>query len=115
MLTTMMDLDDLTAAEQTIAHVLDQVERLYEEAAIAIRAIADPDEAFRYATRFAERVQAIHDEQETKLRQLRAEQAMRIRDEKALKLTELADRLGLSKQRMTQFKNDAAKQTARKG
>jgi hypothetical protein len=94
-------------AEQAISRALDQVEALYAEVAATIREVADPDRAFRLATDFAARARAIHDEQETKLRKLRADQALRIKESKSLSLGGLATRLSISKTRADQLVRDA--------
>src|SRR5262245_58176487 len=64
--------DELAAAQDAITRALEGIERLYAFAAWTIASIADPDQAFRVATDFAARARAVHDEQETKLRKLRA-------------------------------------------
>jgi DNA-binding transcriptional regulator YiaG len=106
---TAMHDDDAAAAEQAIARALDLVGELYDQAAAAVAAVADPAEAFRQATDFANRARTIHDEQETKLRKLRAAQAVRIRDKESLSLARLADRISVSKTRADQLVRDAAK------
>jgi hypothetical protein len=98
--------------EQAISRTLDLIESLYDETADTIRAIANPDQAFRLATDFANRVRALHDEQETKLRKLRAEQAVRIKDQESLSLAKLADRISVSKARADQLVRDALSKEA---
>jgi hypothetical protein len=102
--------DDTAAAEAAIARALEHIERLYAFAAWTIANINDPDAAFRVATNFAARAGTLHDEQETKLRKLRATQAVRIRDADALSLQALADRISISKARADQLVRDAKKE-----
>lgn len=115
MLVPMTGQDGLSAAEQTIARVLDQLERLYDQAETAIAAHANPDEAFRFATDFARRVHAIHDRQEIKLRELREDQAVRIKqaEETELSLAKLAGRIGVSKSRADQIVKAATARAVR--
>jgi hypothetical protein len=103
--------DDAVAAQDAISRALDGLEALYDRAAVAIAAVADPAEAFRQATDFAARAQRVHDEQETRLRKLRAEQAVRIRDKESLSLAGLAQRISVSKTRADQLVRDAAAKT----
>ena len=98
-------LDDL---EREIGALLDRLDRLYEEAAIAIDATPDPDQAFKRATRFANMAQAAHNEVASRMARLRARQAVRIRDAEALSLQGLADRISVSKARADQLVRDAA-------
>jgi hypothetical protein len=118
----LMPMTEPTAAEQTVARVLEQLERLHEEADLllaeaeaVIRDHPDPDEAFRLATAVVHRLNAIHDRQETKLRELREDQAVRIKqtEETELALTKLAGRLGVSRSRAHQLVQGAAKRAAR--
>lgn len=97
----------MNEAERAISRALDQVEALYAEVAATIRGVADPDQAFRLATQFADQARAIHNQQETKLRKLRADQALRIQKSKSLSLGGLASRLSISKTRADQLVRDA--------
>jgi DNA-binding transcriptional regulator YiaG len=99
---------DRTKAEQSIARALDRMAQLYDEAARTVEAISDPQEAFEVATALAEQVRALHDLQATKLRKLRARQAVRIREKESLSLAALANRISVSKQRADQLVRDAA-------
>lgn len=89
--------------EQAIADILERLDALYEEAETAIDAIANPDQAFQYASEFTDKVHDLHREIDVRLRELRGRQAIRIRDAHALALRPLAYRISVSKSRAGQL------------
>jgi hypothetical protein len=105
-------------AEQAIAHVVAQLaaqmDDAYAAAATTVSSIRDPQQAFEVATRLAEEIRKLHDLQIVKLRRLRAQQAVRIREKESLSLAALAERISVSKQRADQLVRDAAGKAGRK-
>jgi hypothetical protein len=103
---------DLADLEREIGALLDQLDRLYEEAEAAIDQISDPDRAFKRASDLAEKARIVHLRIAGRFAKLRARQAVRIRDEQALSLQGLADRISTSKARADQLVRDASKGAA---
>jgi hypothetical protein len=89
--------------QQAIADILERLDALYEEAETTIDAIDNPDQAFTYASEFADKVHDLHREVDVRLRELRGRQAIRIRDANTLVLRRLADRVSVSKSRVDQL------------
>lgn len=85
------------AAEARAA--LEAFDTAYERAAAAIRAVPDPDEAFRIANDLAERISRL----KSYVAQLRTDSAGRIWDSERMTLTSLADRIGVSTTRAHQL------------
>jgi DNA-binding transcriptional regulator YiaG len=102
MMDTMSE-SDLPGIEREVGALLDRLDRLYEEAAVAIDAITDPAEAFTYATGLADQARDFHNQVAGKLRKLRGRQAVRIRQAEDLSLQGLASRISVSKARADQL------------
>src|SRR5262245_37457797 len=88
-------MDDDTTAGRALYAII----RAYQDAATAIEAIADPEQAFEEADRLAEGIRRVYDEQATKLR---AGQVQRIWNAEAMTLAELATRISRSQPRSRQ-------------
>lgn len=87
------------SGEQAVAHALDAIRRVYEEAAAIIEQIPDPQEAFDRADELADGIRQVYDEQATKLR---ASQVARIWNSEKMTLGELASRMSRSQPRSRQ-------------
>lgn len=98
-----MSESELASLEREISALLDQLDRLYEEAEATIAAITDPEEAFKRATEFVDKAHGFHNEVAGRFGKLRARQAVRIKQKESLSLAGLADRISVSKARADQF------------
>lgn len=107
MLSTMSALSPVDP-ERAIASILDRLDAIYQEAEATIDAIADPEEAFTYATDLATRTRKLHDQVAGRMRVLRGRQAARIRDDHSLSLRGLAERISTSKSNAERLVADAA-------
>lgn len=105
-----MSESDLAGIEHEITALLDRLDRLYEEAAAAIDATTDPEQAFALATDLADTTRQVHDRIAGRLARLRARQVVRIRDRESLSLAQLAGRISVSKARADQLVRDATKE-----
>ncbi len=83
---------------------LDALERATELAENAVTGATDGREAFRCATELADAFR----EAAERVRQLRGQAARRTRDQEALTLRALADRIGVSKSRADQLVKEAS-------
>lgn len=98
-----MSESDLADLQQEITTLLDQLDRLYEEAAAAIDAIPDPDQVFKRATEFGDQFRATHDRIISRFHKLRVRRAVQIKQEASLSIAQLADRISVSKARAAQL------------
>ena len=106
-----MSESDLAELRREITGLLDQVDRLYEEAAAAIDAIPDPDEAFKRATEFADQARDAHTRIASRFHRLRVRQAVQIKQRDSLSIGQLASRISVSKARADQLLRKAKEAT----
>jgi DNA-binding transcriptional regulator YiaG len=102
-------------AERIVRHALEELTRLYEEAAAAIDATADPQAAFEIATKLQDEFADYRAKIEPEVRKLRARQAVRIREAEKLTLAVLAERISMSPTRAHQLVKHAGMRPGGKG
>lgn len=102
--------DPLADLEREISALLDQLDRLYEEAAAIIDAIPDPDEAFGRASKFADQARTAHTQIASRFHKLRVRRAVQIKERDALSINQLATRISVSKARADQLLRKASKE-----
>jgi DNA-directed RNA polymerase specialized sigma subunit len=90
---------DATAAEQAVARFAECVRRAHEEVTTAIAAIEDPQQALTHANDFFQEAEALYEEAS----RLRTQTVGRIWEAEELTLTELANRISVSRQRVGQI------------
>lgn len=98
-----MSESELADLKREITAQLDQLDRLYEEAAAAIDAIPDPDQAFKRATEFADLARDTHTRIASRFHRLRVGRAVQIKDQESLSIAQLATRISVSKARADQL------------
>jgi hypothetical protein len=105
-----MSESDLASLKREIAAQLDQLDRLHEEAAAAIDAIPDHDEAFKRATEFADQARDAHTRIASRFHKLRVGRAVSIKERDSLSIGQLATRISVSKARADQLLRKASKE-----
>jgi hypothetical protein len=94
----------MASSEQT-STALQTLAQAHRQAEAAVNDAADAHEAFRIATELARAFREVAD----KVARLRAPAAVRIRDQEALSLRGLADKIGVSPARAEQLVKEAGK------
>lgn len=107
-----MSESDLAELQREITALLDRLDRLYEEAAVAIDAIPDPDQAFKRATEFADQARDAHTRIASRFHKLRVRRAVQIKQRDALSIGQLATRISVSKARADQLLRKAKEGTS---
>lgn len=87
-------------AEEQVARALDEIRRIYAEAAAAITGIADPQAAFECANQFAEELRRLYEQDAAELRNRQVDRIWTVEE---MTLEVLAKRISVSKQRASQI------------
>ncbi len=109
MLKAMTDRQQADAEEQ-VAHALAEIRRIYQQAAMAITGIDDPQAAFECADAFAEELRRLYEQDAAELRN---QQVDRIWAEERFVAAALARRINVTKQRASKIVNRHAEQAGK--